>query len=68
MKWNENMRNLIWNIVLQVQIIQKTAEMIEVAKEKQPHKKYQISIWKCPCLEMEAVSQCLGRNDTGCPK
>ena len=24
-----------------MQIIQKTAEMIEVAKEKQPHKKYQ---------------------------
>ena len=51
-----------------MQIIQKTAEMIEVAKEKQPHKKYQISVWKCPCLEMEAVSQYLSRNDTGCPK
>jgi len=51
-----------------MQIIQKTAEMIEVAKEKQPHKKYHISIWKCPCLEMEAVSQYLSRNDTGCPK
>ena len=62
------MRNWIWNIIPANADHTKTAEMIEVAKEKQPHKKYQISIWKFPCLEMEAVSQYLGRNETGCPK
>ena len=37
--------------------------MIGVAKDKQPHKKCQISTSMFPCLEMEAVSRYLSRDD-----
>ena len=40
-----------------------TTEKIEVAKDKQPHKKCQISTSMFPCLEMEAVSRYLSRDD-----
>ena len=38
-------------------------EMIGVAKDKQPHKKCQISTSMFPCSEIEAVSRYLSRDD-----
>ena len=40
-----------------------TTEKIDVAKDKQPHKKCQISTSMYPCLEMEAVFRYFSRDD-----